>query len=165
MEVGAGTGLNAKYFQKSHSLILSEPNAFLREIARTKAEDVRSFSAERIVLGDSSVDTIVSTLVLCSVKRIDVVLTEFARVLRPGGAYIFIEHVGSPLGTLSRFFQDLASPFCRLFDGGCRPNRDIESAIRRHLDFRIMDIEHFEIDIGAPLVKHFVAGIVQKKGE
>jgi ubiquinone/menaquinone biosynthesis C-methylase UbiE len=83
---------------------------------------VLSTGAERLPFDDGSVDTVVSTLVLCTVDAPDVALQEIARVLRPDGQLLFIEHVRSDSARLAAWQDRLVGPW-RSFAGGCRCNR------------------------------------------
>src|SRR4029450_10364384 len=78
--------------------------------------------AEDLPFADGSVDTVVSTFVLCTVDHPDVALREIARVLRPDGQLLFIAHVRSESPTLARWQDRLAGPW-RRFARGCRCNR------------------------------------------
>lgn len=82
-----------------------EPNPFfhprLREEARKRglALTLLPGRAEAIPLPGGSVDLVVATLVLCSVADPEKAIEEVHRVLRPGGAYLFLEHVAAPKRT------------------------------------------------------------------
>jgi SAM-dependent methyltransferase len=78
--------------------------------------------AERLPFPDESVDTVVSTFVLCTVDAPDLALQEIARVLQPDGQLLFIEHVRSDSPALARWQDRLAQPW-RRFARGCRCNR------------------------------------------
>lgn len=78
--------------------------------------------AERLPFDDGSIDTVVSTLVLCTVDAPDLALREVARVLRPDGQLLFIEHVRSDAARLAAWQDRLAGPWQR-FAEGCRCNR------------------------------------------
>jgi SAM-dependent methyltransferase len=78
--------------------------------------------AQRLPFGDQTIDTVVSTLVLCTVDAPDLALREIARVLRPDGQLLFIEHVRSDSPLLARWQDRLARPWQR-FAEGCRCNR------------------------------------------
>jgi SAM-dependent methyltransferase len=78
--------------------------------------------AERLPFADGSVDTVVSTLVLCTVESRDLALGEIARVLRPDGRLLFIKHVRSDSPGLARWQDRLVGPW-RVFAQGCRCNR------------------------------------------
>lgn len=71
----------------------------------------------------------VATIVLCSVRDQQCVLGEVLRVLRPGGAFVFFEHVAAPPATWSRRAQRLYAPASRVFDHGCDPSRETAWAI------------------------------------
>lgn len=140
LEIGAGTGTNLAAYPPVERLLLSEPAPTMREhllrrLARHgSAAVVLDAGAEALPLPTGSVDTVVSTMVLCTVPDVDMALTEVTRVLKPGGRLLFIEHVHSPVGSPLRRWQDrLVEPWAA-FAVGCRCDRDIVGALRRHLD-------------------------------
>jgi SAM-dependent methyltransferase len=129
VEIGAGTGLNLPHYPDGvDELLLLEPDPAmrarldrsLRRVGR-RAQLVDA-PAEDLPFADASVDTVVSTFVLCTVDHPDVALREIARVLRPGGQLLFIEHVRSDSPRLARWQDRLAGPW-RRFARGCRCNR------------------------------------------
>jgi ubiquinone/menaquinone biosynthesis C-methylase UbiE len=129
LEIGAGTGLNvAHYPREIRELVLVEPDAAMRQRLTRRlrrhpgAMHVVDAPAERLPLPDASVDTVVSTLVLCTVDDPEGSLREIARVLRPEGQLLFIEHVRASSRFLSAC-QDLLLEPWRRFAGGCRCNR------------------------------------------
>ncbi|XP_058096392.1 uncharacterized protein LOC131242048 isoform X3 [Magnolia sinica] len=79
---------------------------------------------EALPIRDASVDAVIGTLVLCSVKDVDIALKEVKRVLKPGGLYIFIEHVAANGGTPVRFLQSLLDPLQQIFSDGCHLTRE-----------------------------------------
>ena len=129
LEIGSGTGLNlAHYPDDLDGLVLAEPDPSMRkrlENAVRRSEhnaQVIDARAEQLPFADASIDTVVSTLVLCTVDAPDLALREIARVLRPGGQLLFIEHVRSDSPRLARWQDRLARPWQR-FAEGCRCNR------------------------------------------
>jgi len=129
VELGSGTGLNLRHYPDDlDELILTEPVAAMRrrldrKLGRTKrSARVLGAPAERLPFDDRSVDTVVSTLVLCTVDAPDLALKEIARVLHPGGQLLFIEHVRSESPRLASWQDRLAGPWQR-FAEGCRCNR------------------------------------------
>jgi ubiquinone/menaquinone biosynthesis C-methylase UbiE len=129
VEIGAGTGLNvAHYPDEITELVLTEPDAAMRRrLARRLQRDrpvarIVDAPAERLPLADASVDTVVSTLVLCTVNDPERTLGEIARVLRPGGQLLFIEHVRASSRFLAACQDYLLRPW-RSFAGGCHCNR------------------------------------------
>ena len=101
--------------------------------------------ADRIPLPDGSVDTVVCTLVLCTVHDLDATLTEIRRLLRPDGRLLFIEHVAAEPGSRLRRWQDrLERPWRRLAHG-CHTNRDTEGALR-NAGFALEAIHHGQME-------------------
>jgi ubiquinone/menaquinone biosynthesis C-methylase UbiE len=129
VEIGGGTGLNLPYYPDDlDELVLIEPDEAMRfrlekrlgrRGGRARVVDA---GAERLPFADGSVDTVVSTLVLCTVDAPDLALREIARVVRPDGQLLFIEHVRSETPTLAYWQDRLAGPW-RRFARGCRCNR------------------------------------------
>ena len=129
VEIGAGTGLNiAHYPDGIADLVLAEPEqAMRRRLARRLSRHARvarivDAPAEHLPLADGSVDTVVSTLVLCTVDEPERALGEIARVLRPDGQLLFIEHVRAGSRFLAACQDTLLHPW-RHFAGGCVCNR------------------------------------------
>jgi len=135
VEIGPGTGANLAYLPRGCRWIGIEPNSYMHERLRRRAEqagieaEFRVGSAERIEATDAMADVVVSTLVLCSVPDVARTLAEVRRVLKPGGRFLFIEHVvGRSRGL--RLAQWFMRPAWYAFGDGCRTNRDIGQAIR-----------------------------------
>jgi len=89
--------------------------------------------AEELPFADDSFDTVVSTMVLCTVSDVDASLAEITRVLRPGGRLLFIEHVRSDSARLARWQDRLAGPWAA-FAEGCRCDRDTLPAIASRME-------------------------------
>lgn len=130
LEVGAGAGVNLSFYPRNINLIALEPNPFMREYFQEKAEalgfkNVKIIDAEieNILLPEGSVDFVVSTHVFCSVKNPLTALREVLRVLKPGGKFLFWEHVrGEDRGT--QILQSLFNPVNKILYCGCQINRD-----------------------------------------
>jgi len=136
VEIGAGTGLNAAHYpDQIAELVLTEPDAAMRrKLARClqrhgRAAQIIDAPAERLPLADASVDTVVSTLVLCTVNDPERTLREIARVLRPDGQLLFIEHVRASSPFLARCQDNLLRPW-RRFAAGCHCNRPTAELMR-----------------------------------
>jgi ubiquinone/menaquinone biosynthesis C-methylase UbiE len=136
VELGAGTGLNVAHYPDGlDALVLAEPEpAMRRRLARRLRRQARPAQivdapAERLPLPDASVDTVVATLVLCTVDDVEGALREIARVLRPDGQVLFIEHVRASSRFLAACQDRLLEPW-RRFAGGCRCNRPTVELMR-----------------------------------
>lgn len=161
-EIGPGTGANLPYLPRGVRWIGIEPNPYARPyLVRAAREagvtlDLRAGSAERLPLDAGSVDAVVGTLVLCSVSDLDAALREIRRVLKPGGRFIFIEHVAAPAGTLRRRLQRWVRPVWRVVGDGCHPDRETLRAIRA-AGFARVEVEEFLAPTG--LIAPHIAGI------
>jgi ubiquinone/menaquinone biosynthesis C-methylase UbiE len=144
VEIGAGTGLNVPHYPAAATdLVLTEPVPTMARRLRRRAADrpgttVVEAPAEALPFPDGSVDTVVSTLVLCTVADPDPALREIARVLAPGGQLLFVEHVLADGGSLRRWQRRLA-PAWAAFAMGCRCDRDLLGAIRDRLTVEAVD--------------------------
>ena len=129
VEIGSGTGLNLPHYPAGlDELVLAEPDGpmYLRLEKRLSrsGRHVRLVEApaERLPFPDGSVDTVVSTFVLCTVDVPEVALREIVRVLRPDGQFLFLEHVRSHSTRRASRQDRLAEPW-RRFARGCRCNQ------------------------------------------
>lgn len=131
--VGAGTGLDIPQLgPRVSEIVLLEPDATMREYLREQYPhlEIVSSLAECMEIEDQRFDTVVSSLVLCTVARVDETLREIYRVLKPGGQYLFMEHVQHP-DRVSQTLQNLANPLWQRIGGGCQLNRDIAQNLGR----------------------------------
>lgn len=129
VEIGSGTGLNLEHYHGAvDDLVLTEPDPGMRRRLTRRLEQqgitarILDAPAEHLPFADESVDTVVATLVLCTVNNPQQVLREIARILRPGGELLFIEHVRASSGLLAAAQDRLVRPW-RGFAGGCVCNR------------------------------------------
>ena len=136
VEVGPGNGINFKHFPPTvEELVAVEPEPYLRRAAERTAASVPievrvvAGTADELPLADDSVAAVVVAGVLCSVPDISAALTEFRRVLRPGGELRFYEHVRSQRPRFARY-QDAVDRIWPRLMGGCHPNRDTLAATR-----------------------------------
>jgi ubiquinone/menaquinone biosynthesis C-methylase UbiE len=135
LEVGVGTGLNFRHYEKVTELIGIDPDPGLLARARRRARDLRfpvhleAGDAQALPFPDASFDTVVATLVFCTVPDALKGLREMRRVLRPGGRVYLLEHVRSERPRMARF-QDLITPAWRRMMGGCHLNRETHRTVR-----------------------------------
>ena len=155
LEIGAGTGANlAHYPEGVEELVLVEPD---RALARDlKGGRVVEAKAEALPFEDESFDTVVSTLVLCSVADPARALAEIRRVLRQDGELLFLEHVRSEDPGRARWQDRLDRPWWGLVSGGCHCNRETLAQIERQ--FAITEVEHGELPRVLPIVRPMIVG-------
>lgn len=135
LEVGAGTGLNLRHYRNVESVTVTEPDAAMHKRLLARVADaavpveVHELPIEATGLPDASFDTVVCTLVLCTVIDQAAALREIRRLLAPDGRLLFLEHVRSP-GLRGRV-QAVASPLWSATAGaGCHLDRRTLDAIR-----------------------------------
>lgn len=129
--LGAGGGLDIPALARTAGpLTLLEPDDAFARYLRQHFPSHRLIRRPAEATGepDATYDTVVSTLVLCSVSDLDGVLAEVYRVLKPGGQYLFLEHVANPRPA-AQLVQTALDPLWRRIGGGCRLIRDVRQAI------------------------------------
>jgi len=144
LEIGAGAGHNLPFYKNVSKVFALEPSEKLIAIAKKQncsiPVEFLNTGAEQIPLADNSVDTVVSTWTLCSVKDPKTVLKEIRRVLRPGGKFVFIDHGASP-NFLIRIVQSAFTPLTKHFTGNCHLDRNIEELVK-NAGFNVANIAH-----------------------
>jgi SAM-dependent methyltransferase len=141
LELGAGGGVNLPHYTEAVTeLVVSEPSPHMLAHLRRGLADAPppvggwklvQTGAEELPFEDGSFDTVVGTYIMCTVPRPELALNEIERVLRPGGRYIFLEHVHAGEGTALGRFQDLVEMPHRYIAAGCHPNRRTGELIQR----------------------------------
>jgi SAM-dependent methyltransferase len=173
LEIGPGAGPNLRYYPADVEWVGVEPNPFMQPYLMRSIQGLGKPAAHfridpgdpqgvRLPAKDESVDAVVSTLVLCSVPHPADSLEEILRVLKPGGRFVFIEHVAAPDGSRLRTFQNFIQPLWTVIGDGCHPNRETWESISR-AGFAQVDLEHYRIPGGGPVGPH-IAGSALKSG-
>jgi len=165
LELGAGTGLNLEHYPATiEGLTLVEPDPHMTRQLRDKlfrsgrASEISVIEApgEDLPFPDDSFDTVVVTLVLCTVPDPAATLTEIKRVLRPDGQLLFLEHVRAEDPGLARWQDRLEGPW-RFLGDGCHCNRDTVSAISA-AGFDLGDVERSSLPKAPPIVRPLARG-------
>jgi ubiquinone/menaquinone biosynthesis C-methylase UbiE len=148
LEIGGGTGANLPYYRDVERLVIAEPDPFMRKQLRPKLAqanvrvEVSDADAQSLPFADGSFDTVVSTLVFCTIRDPQGALMEIRRVLRPaGGRLLFLEHIRGE-GKVARW-QDRLQPLWSWLLAGCHPNRDTAATVEA-TGFRVEKLERFE---------------------
>jgi len=162
LEIGAGTGRSFPHYGGIDELVGVEPSEPMRKRARRRADalglqvTLHDAPAEALPFEDESFDTVVTLAVLCTVGDPLRALAEIRRVLRPGGRFVFLEHVRSDEPKLAHWQDRLDRPWGWVA-GGCHPNRDTLAAIEA-AGFDIVEVEQRDLPDIPRLVKPNVLG-------
>ena len=170
LEVGAGTGLNLAHYPAAVTkLTLTEPDAHMRQALMERLASsappcpVQTLDSpiEALPLAEASVDAVVCTLVLCSVKDQDAALRELRRVLRPAGRLIYLEHVLCEDRPGRRAMQRLVEPGWRLVAGNCHLTRQTQAAIVR-AGFELERCDQDSMRKALPFLRPTIRGVARK---
>ncbi|XP_043699118.1 methyltransferase-like protein 7B [Telopea speciosissima] len=171
LELGIGTGPNLKYYAGDGDVHVYgvDPNKRMEKYAteaavaaglpRTNFNFIQMVG-EALPVSDASMDAVIGTLVLCSVQDVNLALQEVKRVLKPGGLYIFIEHVAAQDRTALKFLQKLLDPLQQIVGDGCHLTRQTGKLISE-AGFSDVDIKMASVSV-CFLVKHHIYGIARK---
>lgn len=163
LEIGGGTGANLRFYPPDVRLTVAEPNPHMvKRLQRRAGEQGRevtvvSDAGEMLSFPDASFDTVVTTLVLCMVSDLDCVVREARRVVRPGGTFLFYEHVVAA-SRHTRVLQCVLNPVWRFMTTGCNLNRDIVGAIRG-AGFSRVEVEDFHFSVGLVVKLPNIVGV------
>jgi ubiquinone/menaquinone biosynthesis C-methylase UbiE len=166
LEIGAGTGINFGHYPATvEEVVALEPEPYMRAKAEAAAGaatmrvSVEPGLAEELGFADHSFDAAVVCLVLCSVNAPARVISELARVLKPGGELRFFEHVRSSRSRKARL-QTLAdgSGIWPRLGGGCHAGRDAVGSIEAG-GFRVQRADRFDVGPGWAITNPHVLGI------
>jgi ubiquinone/menaquinone biosynthesis C-methylase UbiE len=165
IEVGAGTGVNVDLYGAGvEDLTLAEPDVHMASRLRARLADSAAdlpkhlveAPAEALPFADDTFDTVVATLVLCTIPDPVAAIAELARVLKPGGRLLFIEHVRYDDPDRARWQDRLEKPW-RFMADGCHCNRDTEANLRAS-EFVVESVEHGKMPKAMPIVRPLIRG-------
>jgi ubiquinone/menaquinone biosynthesis C-methylase UbiE len=159
LEIGFGTGVSLPgYPPHVRRLVAIEPAASMARFSAPRiaawggSVEMHPLAGERLPFADAEFDSAVTLLTLCSVSDPVMVAGELCRVLRPGGALHFIEHVAASSPRAARWQRRL-DPLQRVVACGCNLTRDTEATLAG-VGFRFERIERGPLPGDPPLMKH-----------
>jgi ubiquinone/menaquinone biosynthesis C-methylase UbiE len=159
LEVGAGTGLNLDHYGPNVTeLVLTEPEEPMAQKLRDKLSNgnVIEVGCEALPFEDASFDTVVSTLVLCTVPDQERAIAEIRRVVKPDGQLLFLEHVRSSDPKLARWQDRFMRPW-RFVGHGCHCNRDTAAALSR--GGFTLTMQTWRMPKAPPIVRPVIEGV------
>jgi len=171
LEIGTGNGYNLPHYTSSVTeLVLSEPSSHMLNTLRSRLDgappsvgtwQLVQTGAETLPFDDASFDTVTGGYVHCTIPRPDLALAEIVRVLKPGGRYLFIEHVRARSGSLLGRVQDAIEPLHVYVAAGCHPNRRTEELL--HSSGMSVDwLERTTMPLSFPSVRPLIIGAASK---
>ena len=171
LEVGAGTGANLPHYRKTiKRLVLAEPDRHMRRRLEMRCgasgfprAEISDASLDGLPMPDAAFDGVVSMLVLCSVPDLQAALAEVFRVLRPGGLFLFLEHVAADQNPTRLKWQGRVEPVWKRVAGNCHLTRQTEQAIVAS-GFQIERIKHESMRKAMPLARPSIRGAARKPG-
>jgi ubiquinone/menaquinone biosynthesis C-methylase UbiE len=148
LEIGSGTGVNFPIYQSVESVTAIEPNQNMINLSLPKIEmsrvpiEVINVSAEHLPFKDASFDTVVATLVFCTIPDVEKAFLEMKRVCKPEGKILLFEHVKLDNPFLAKL-QDWLTPVWKKVCDGCCLNRETAHLLSKHGFQTIQMRKHF----------------------
>lgn len=145
LEIGSGTGVNFPYYDQVSSVTAIEPNADMLRKSLPKAQkqhvsiNAHLGEAENLPYLENAFDTVVGTLVFCTIPDPEKALNEIHRVLKPEGRLLLFEHVRLNHAILGKL-QDQLTPVWRQLCDGCRLNRNTLQVVKE-AEFHVDNVE------------------------
>jgi ubiquinone/menaquinone biosynthesis C-methylase UbiE len=165
LEVGFGTGLNLPHYPETVTrlIVIDSESMLQRRVERRIAESsipvimLQLDASGRMPFDDRRFDTIVTTMTLCSIADVAPALSEIARVIKPGGQFVFLEHGRSDDISIARR-QDRFNPIQRIIAAGCNINRPIDHLIKS-AGFEIMSLDRFLMPKAPRIMAEMYSGV------
>jgi ubiquinone/menaquinone biosynthesis C-methylase UbiE len=167
VEVGFGTGLNARYYPETVRRIAAvEPSTLCMRIAEpriaaTSAKvELAGLTGEKLDLPSEEFDAALSTWTLCTIPDVDAAVREIRRVLKPGGKFHFVEHGQAPDAEVARWQARIEPPWKHIA-GGCHVTRRISELVER-AGFQIDGMQTYYISGEPKIFGYTFEGVATK---
>jgi ubiquinone/menaquinone biosynthesis C-methylase UbiE len=167
LEIGFGTGINLKFYPENVKKIIGvDANEGMLKQFKKKSRNGRieielfHQSGESLPFPDNSIDAVVSTYTLCSIKDINSALKEIYRILKPRGTYYFLEH-GLADNPKTQKWQHRLNPIQNIWADGCNLNRDMKSLIT-NAGLKIIELKNYYMERDSKIVGYMYEGVAVK---
>jgi ubiquinone/menaquinone biosynthesis C-methylase UbiE len=151
LELGSGTGINFPYYEKVEAVTAIEPSQHMIERSQAKRKqavvpiEIVQASAEELPFAANTFDTVVATLVFCTIPNPEKAILEMKRVCKSGGKVLLFEHVKMENRFLSTL-QDWLTPVWKKICDGCCLNRNTIDLLKAH-DISVLKVQNYYSDL------------------
>ncbi|KAM9252297.1 thiol S-methyltransferase TMT1A-like [Cariama cristata] len=170
LEIGTGCGANFQFYPPGCKVTCTDINPDFQQGLSKSMDKNKHVHYERFLVApgedlhqvpSGSVDAVVGTWVLCSVHSVNGTLKEVLRVLRPGGAFYFLEHVAADRSSWKHFWQQVWYPTWKLVFNGCCLTREIWNNLEQ-ANFSELNLRHITIALPWMPVQPHIIGYAVK---
>jgi len=139
LDVGAGTGVNFRFYHSNTEVIAVEPSLAMLQKAKEKIMEKQNIQIINYGINDiqvnkviapESLDAVICTLVLCTVPNYKLALENIKEWLKPGGKLVILEHIHAK-NRISKTVQNVINPLWNIIGEGCHLNRNTDEAINK----------------------------------
>jgi SAM-dependent methyltransferase len=127
LEIGAGTGVNLAFYGEGVRVFALDESREMLAVARHRpchvCATVSQADAQSLPFASHTFQTVVATLVFCSIADPVRALVEVWRVLQPGGTLLLLEHTRGH-HPLAAALTDRLDPIWYALNGSCHLNRE-----------------------------------------
>jgi ubiquinone/menaquinone biosynthesis C-methylase UbiE len=147
LELGSGTGVNFPFYKYAEKVTALEPSRYMIDQSISKLEAATipiktvHASAEELPFEDETFDTIVGTLVFCTIPHPELAIKEMKRVCKPEGKILLFEHVKMDNPSLAHL-QEWLTPFWKKICDGCHLNRDTLNLLKEQ-ELKVIKMKTF----------------------
>jgi ubiquinone/menaquinone biosynthesis C-methylase UbiE len=151
LEIGSGTGVNFPLYRNADHVIAIEPSQHMIDQSQSKRQlavvpiEMVNASAEKLPFEDHTFDTVVATLVFCTIPNVDESINELKRVCKPNGKILLFEHVKMENTVLSSMQEGLTPLWKKICDGCCLNRETLQAFTSQGL--KIERVEKFYKDL------------------
>jgi ubiquinone/menaquinone biosynthesis C-methylase UbiE len=151
LEIGSGTGVNFPLYRNADHVIAIEPSQHMIDQSLSKKNlavvpiKMVNASAERLPFEDYTFDTIVATLVFCTIPNVEEAIKELKRVCKPNGKILLFEHVKMENTVLSSVQEGLTPLWKKICDGCCLNRETLKAFTSQGL--KVERVEKFYKDL------------------